>query len=204
LTPRSATVMRAIRAEKLCQIILGPGPLRPRLAGKQPWPVTPSDLPAVLQRRCQRAGRSRVARHRAQESPEATLPRQRVALVLVTKDGGRLMDPAIPHPDVGPYISRVHHAPGKQGLQSPQLLGQGPLFSTRSRLAVIAVRRSWSLRPEASRGGRPSSVRALRTAAQEPRTTAAAGSHRPARRRARGRPPRPRFFRACLAWRSAS
>jgi hypothetical protein len=58
--------------------------------------------------------------------------------------------------------------------------------------------------PRLPGGGRPASVRARRTAAPSPRTTAAAGARRPARRRARGRPPRPRFCRACLAWRAAA
>ena len=101
-TPRSATVMRAIRAEKLFQIILGPGQIRHRRAGKEPWPVTTGDLTEVPQRRCKRAGRSLVSRHRAQESPEAPLHRQRLALVRVAEDVGDLMDPSIPHTDVGP------------------------------------------------------------------------------------------------------
>ena len=94
--------MIAIRPEKLFQIIIGPGQIRHRIAGKESWPVTAGDLPEVPQRRCKRASRSLVSRHRAQESPEATLHRQRLALVLVAEDVGRLMDPAIPHTYVGP------------------------------------------------------------------------------------------------------
>ena len=91
------------------------------------------------------------------------------------------MHPVIPDTHVGPQRRRVREAPLQQGPQSTQLLEQGPLFSIRSRLIVMALRRSWSVRPEASNGGRPSSVRALRTAAQSPRTTAATGSSRPSR-----------------------
>ena len=94
--------MRAVRAANLVQIMSGPGQRRHRIAGEEPWPVTTGDRPEVPQRRCKRASRSLVPRHRAQESPEATLHRQRFALVLVTKDVGRLMNPAIPHPYVGP------------------------------------------------------------------------------------------------------
>src|SRR5439155_2162051 len=100
--PRSATVMIAIRAEKLFQIIIGPGQIRHCIAGKESWPVTPGDLTEVHQRWGTRAGRALMARHRAQESPEATLHCQRLALVRVAEDVGRLMDPAIPHTDVGP------------------------------------------------------------------------------------------------------
>jgi hypothetical protein len=94
--------MIAIRPEKLFQIIIGSGQIRYRIAGKESWPVTAGDLPEVPQRRGKCPCGGLVSRHRAQESTEATLHRQRLALVLVAKDVGRLMDPAIPHPDVGP------------------------------------------------------------------------------------------------------
>src|SRR5215831_2010977 len=158
--------MIAIRPEKLFEIIIGPREIRHRIAGKESRPVTPGDLPEVCQRWCQRASRGLISRHGAQESPEAPLHGQRLARLLVAEDGGDLMDPAISYPYVGPSSSRVPQAPFQQSLQPTQLPGQGPLFSTRSRLAVIALRRSWSLSPEASKGSRPSSVSALRTAAQ--------------------------------------
>src|SRR5215831_10296496 len=142
--------MITIRSEKLFQIIIGPGQIRHCIAGKESGPVTAGNLPEIDQGRGQSPCGSLVARHRAQEAPEATLYGQCLALVLVTEDVGRLMDPAIPHTDVGPQRSSVDQATRKQRLQPAQLLGQGPLFSTRSRLIVMALRRSWSLRPEAS------------------------------------------------------
>jgi hypothetical protein len=93
--------MIAVRAEKLFQIIIGPGQIRHRIAGEESWPVTTGDLPEVPQRWCKCASRSLVSRHRAQASPEATLHRQRLVLVLVAEDMGCLMDPAIPRPYVG-------------------------------------------------------------------------------------------------------
>jgi hypothetical protein len=164
--PCGTPFMIAIRPEKLFQIIIGPRQIRHRRAGEESWPVTASDLTEVLQCRCECPSGGLVSRHRAQQAPEATLHSQRLALVLVAENVGGPLDPAIAHTHVGPSISRVHHAPLQQGLQPAQFLGQRPLFAPRSRLAVIALRRSWSLSPEASRGGRPSSVRALRTAAQ--------------------------------------
>src|SRR5262249_17822327 len=92
-TPCGATVMIAVRTEKLFQIIIGPGQIRHRIAGEESGPVTPGDLPEVLQRWGQRASRRLVPGHRAQESPEATLHCQRLVLVLVAEDVGRLMDP---------------------------------------------------------------------------------------------------------------
>ena len=158
--------MRAVRTDKLFQILLGPGQIRYWIAGKASWPVTAGALPEVPQRWGTRASRSLGPRQRAQASPEAALHRRDLVLLLVAEDVGRRMDPVRAHPDVGPSISRVPQAPRQQARQSTEFLGHGPLFSTRSILAVIAVRRSWSVSPEASRGGRPSSVRALRTAAQ--------------------------------------
>jgi hypothetical protein len=111
--------MRAVGTEKLFQIILGPGQLRPRLAGTESGPVTAGDLPEVLQRWCQCASRSLVSCHRAQQSPEAALHRQRLMRVLVAEDVGCLMAPVLPHPYVGPYSSRVPQAPRQQGLQPP-------------------------------------------------------------------------------------
>ena len=158
--------MITIRSEKLFQIIIGPGQLRHGIAGKEAWPGTAGDLPEVHQRRSKSPCGSLVSCHRASESSEATLYGQCLALVLITKDLGRPMDPVIPHTDVRPQSRCIDQAAPKQGLQPAQLLGQGPLFAPCSRLAAIALRRSWSLSPEASRGGRPSSVSALRTAAQ--------------------------------------
>ncbi len=54
----------------------------------------------------------------------------------------------------------------QQGLEPGQLLRCSPFSTTRPIEALIASRRSWSLRPEAHNGGRPSSVSALRTARQ--------------------------------------
>jgi len=103
--------MRAVRAKKRFQSIIGPGQLRHRIAGQESWPVTPGDLPEVPQRRGQCASRSLGARHRAQESPEAPLHQQRLGLVLVAEDGGGPMDPAIPHTHVGPQCRRLRYAP---------------------------------------------------------------------------------------------
>jgi hypothetical protein len=87
-------------------------------------------------------------------------------LGFVVQDVGRPMDPAIGHAHVRPQGGSGRQAPLEDGLQPREGLGQGPLFSTCSRLAEMAVRRSGSWSPEAASGGRPSSVRALRTALQ--------------------------------------
>ena len=68
----------------------------------------------------------------------------------------------------------------------------------------MAVGRWCNVSPDASSGGRPSSVRALPTAEQYPRTTSASGSVRPSTGRSIPRTPRTFFFNSFLACRSAS
>ena len=92
------------------------GQIRYGIAGKEAGPVTAGDLLEVHQRRCQSPCGCLVARHGAQESPEATLHGQGIALVGVAEDMGDLMDPAIPHTDVGPQSRRVDQAARKQRL----------------------------------------------------------------------------------------
>src|SRR5262249_37869158 len=82
------------------------------------------------------------------------------------RGGGRLAVPSDRLPARrarGPPSCPARAAGWSLGVRGPWVR---PPFSTRARLTVIALRRWWSLSPEASRGGRPSSVRALRTAAQ--------------------------------------
>ena len=102
--------MITIRAETLFQIIIGPGQIRHGITGKESWPVTAGDLAEVPSRRGKRPCGCLVSGHRAQESTEATLYGQCLALVLVTEDVGRLMDPAKPHPDGGPQRGCIGQA----------------------------------------------------------------------------------------------
>jgi hypothetical protein len=60
---------------------------------------------------------------------------------------------------------QVASTAGDQGVEVVQSWRKAPFFaSTRASESEIWVKRSWSLRPEAHNGGRPSSVSALRTA----------------------------------------
>ena len=94
--PCRTPLMVAIRSEKLFQIIICAGQLRHGIAGEEAWPVTAGDLPEVHERRFERPRGSLVSRHRAQESSEATLHRQRFTLVGVAEDMRRPIDPVIP------------------------------------------------------------------------------------------------------------
>jgi hypothetical protein len=196
--------MRALGAKNLLQIIIGAGQLGHGRTMQQAGPGAPADLQKVP--------------HRGREAPGLGLrlppgPAQPVPPPLhggpcvrgvMRQDGRGAMDPAIGSTPLRPQRRRRVPPTPQDRPQAPSGLGHGPLFSTRSRLSVMALRRAWSCRPAAAKGGRPSSVRALRTARQYPRMTSASGSVRPSTARAKGRTPRTCFLRTFLAWRSAS
>jgi hypothetical protein len=158
--------MTAMGAKKLLQIIIGAGEIRDAIAVEKPGPITAADLEKVVDGGGKRARFGVVPCHSPEEPLQAPLHHGLTVLVVVVQDVGRPMDPAIGDADVGPESGSCREALVEQGVEALECLGQGPLFSTRSRLSEMAVRRSWSLSPEASRGGCPSSVRALRTALQ--------------------------------------
>lgn len=153
-------------AKELFQIIIGTREFRDTLAVEQTRPITAADFEKMVDRRRERARSGLVPGHRSKQPLQAPLDRCPPELVLVVQDVRRLLDPAIGHPHVGPQGRRVIEAALEDRLQASELFGQAPLFSTRSRLSEMAVRRSWSFSPEAAKGGRPSSVRARRTALQ--------------------------------------
>ena len=196
--------MTAMGAKNLLQIIIGAGEIRAAMAVEKPGPITAADLEKVVDGGGQRARFGVVPRHRPEEPSQAPLPHCRTVLVVVVQDMDRPMAPAIGDADGGPESGRCRAALVEKGVEAPERLGHDPLFSPRSRLSEMAVRRAGSVSPDAASGGRPLSVRALRTALQEPRTTSAAWSVRPSNCPSRGRTPRTRFCRIFLAWRSAS
>jgi hypothetical protein len=158
--------MTAMGAKKLLQIIIGAGEIRYAIAVEKPGPIAAADLEKVVDGGGKRARFGVMPRHRPEEPLQAPLHPCLTVLVVVVQEVGRPMDPAIGDADVRPESGSCREALVEKGGEAPERLGQGPLFSTRSRLSEMAVRRSWSWSPDAARGGRPSSVRALRTALQ--------------------------------------
>src|SRR3990170_557581 len=107
-----------------------------------------------------------ITQHRSQQAAEPAADGCRRRLLGVGKNLRGLMAPRKPTPAAGPMRCRFVQAAVDQLLQFLELARE-PLFSaTRSRLWEMCVNRSRSLRPAATSGGRPSSVIALRTAAQ--------------------------------------
>ena len=120
----------------------------------------------MLDRRGERAGLGAVARHGGEQPVEA--PPHRLGRLAggIFQDPGRPVDPGVGAADVRPEIAGAVQGVRDQPAQAPQGARQPPFAAARSRLAATASSRSASLRPEAAKGGRPSSVIALRTAAQ--------------------------------------
>jgi hypothetical protein len=76
------------------------------------------------------------------------------------------MHPAIDPLDGWPEGGGALEAPGDQLAQPRERRRAAPFSTTRSRLSATASSRALSFSPEAASGVRPSSVMALRTAAQ--------------------------------------
>jgi hypothetical protein len=165
-------------ANALFSVVIGPWQSRDLIAGEEPWPVTARDVQEVGQGRGESPSGSPVPPQRAQHAAQTTLEGHPGVLVLVGEARGRPMDPARGHTPLGPQRGGLGQAAWEDGWQPDEGLGPRPLFVPRSRRWASAVSRSCSVSPEAARGGWPSSVRAQRTARQEPRLTSASGSVR--------------------------
>src|SRR5215471_17786810 len=158
--------MIAIGTKKLLQIIIGAWQFGHGITMKQAGPVTPADLQKVPYGGREGPGFDLMLPHSSKQPVQPSLHGSFCVLGVIVQDVRGAMHPAIGHTHLGPQRSGCVQPAPQDRLQAPAGLGQGPLFSTRSRLWVMAVRRSWSWRPAAAKGGRPSSVRALRTALQ--------------------------------------
>ncbi len=166
LSPGGAPVVMAVRTEELLKTVVGARQIGDGIAVEQRRAVAARDLAEVCDGPGQPPGLALVADHGANQAVQAPAYGAGIEASLVAQDVRRLMDPAISNLHGRPERGRARQSSSDQVVQSPQLGIYRPFFATRSRLAATAPRRSLSLSPEAASGGRPSSVRALRTAAQ--------------------------------------
>jgi hypothetical protein len=156
----------ALRAEGVLEIIVGARQARDGVAVEQPSAVAAADPAEVADGTAQATGAVAVAGHGAEQAIEAVLDGAGGLVVMVVQDVRGLVHPVVGPLDVRPVRGGLLQATPDQGLQ-PRERRRGPPFSaTRSRLPATASSRVLSFRPEAASGGRPSSVMALRTAAQ--------------------------------------
>ena len=107
-----------------------------------------------------------MAEHGTHQSIEAALHRDCVFDVMVVQDVCRLVHPWIDTLDVRPEGAGLCQARADQLLQLRKRRRGAPFSTTRSRLSATFSSRCLSVNPLAASGAWPSSVMALRTAAQ--------------------------------------
>ena len=134
---------------------------------KETRPIAAGHLEKVIDGADEPADRGAVVRHRAKQTIEAVRDRLGRKTGLILQNLGGAVHPTIGAADVRPERARALQAAREEPMQAvQQRRAQSPFCVTRARLAATASRQSCSRSPEAASGGRPSSVRALRIAAQ--------------------------------------
>jgi DDE_Tnp_1-associated len=159
-------LVTAVRAEQPFEVVVGARQVGHGIAVEQAGAVAAGHLQEVVDGAGERAGLGAVAADGGDEPGEAAGDRGRVEARHVVQDPGRAVHPGVGAADVRPEVAGAVQGVRDQPAQAPQEPRHPPFSATRSRLATTASSRSASLRPEAAKGGRPSSVIALRTAAQ--------------------------------------
>lgn len=153
-------------AEEPLQVVVGARQVGHAIALEQTGPIAGGHLEKVVDGPRERAGLVAPVGHRGDPAFEAALDLPGLPSLCVGQDARDLVDRAIGPLNVRPEGVRPLKALPEQPAQPLQWARQSPFSATRSRLAATAANRSRSFKPEAASGGRPSSVSALRTAAQ--------------------------------------
>jgi hypothetical protein len=107
-----------------------------------------------------------VAGHGPEQAVEAPPDYAGVLAGLVAQDVSGPVHPTIGALDARPEGGGALQATSDQLVQPRERRRPAPFSTTRPRLSATAVSRAFSFSPEAASGVRPSSVMALRTAAQ--------------------------------------
>src|SRR3954452_6608733 len=166
LAPAGPALVVALRAAQMLEVVVGARQAGHRVTREQPGSVAAGHLAEVPDGVRERPRLAAVTVQGGDEPVEAAPDKAGVLLAPVVQDVGGPVPPAVGARDVRPERSRALHAAADQ-LAHPRQPGRAAPFSpTRPRLAATFSSRLLSVRPEAASGGRPSSVTALRTAAQ--------------------------------------
>ena len=136
------------------------------VAVEEPWPVATRDLYEVSNGVCQVASTLLMARHCSEQARETSSDFAAIGFRWVLQNLCRFVYPPESDLHTRPQRCGLIQSTIDESLQSVKLFRQ-PLFSaTRSILSETNVNLRRTFNPDASRGGRPSSVIELRTAAQ--------------------------------------
>jgi hypothetical protein len=150
----------------MLQIVVGARQVGDAIAMQQTGPVAARHLQQMVHGALERAGFVAVTCHSPHEAGQAARDLNGRQPGRIVEHPGEGMHPAKAPLDRRPQMTRALETAPEQVAQASQRACQSPFSATRSRLSATAVSRWRNFRPEAARGGRPSSVMALRTAAQ--------------------------------------
>lgn len=168
LAAGGASLVVALRAEQLLEVVVGPRQARHAVAVEQSGPVAAEHLGEVLNGRGQTAGAIAVPAHGRDQAIEPPADGCGSLATSIAQQPCRGVHPGVGAFHIRPERGRAFQAAADQPAK-PRERGRGgtaPFCRTRSRLSATASSRPLSLSPGAESGVRPSSVMALRTAAQ--------------------------------------
>jgi len=166
LAAGGASLMGALRPKQLLEGVVGARQVRQAGGVEQARPVTARDLAEVIKGGPERTDTAAVPLQGGKQAREAPPDLGAGLARFISQEPGGGMDEA-----VGPLQIRPERCcPGEravdQKLEPRERARRPPFERTRSKLPATFSSRSFRRRPAASRGARPSSVIALRTAAQ--------------------------------------
>ena len=167
LASRRTPLVVALRAEQLLEIVVGPRQARHGVAVEQSWTVAPGHLGEMLYGQSQRSGPIAMAMHSRDQAVKTATHHDGSLTLVVAQHSGCGVHPGVGPLDIRPECRRALQTAADQSSEPRKLRRREPPFaSTRSRLSATASNRTFSFKPGAASGARPSSVMALRTAAQ--------------------------------------
>ncbi len=166
LAPCRATLVIALGAEQLFEVVVSARQTRHAVAVEQPGTVAAGNLGEVVDGRRQRARPVAVPTHGCDQSIKAASNRGSVLIFVVAEHMRCAMHPGVGALHIRPERCRALQPATNQLAQARKRRRTAPFCVTRSRLSATFSSRALSFRPGAASGERPSSVMALRTAAQ--------------------------------------
>jgi transposase len=166
LATRRTSLVVTLRPEQLLQSVVRAWQVRHRVAMEQARSVAAGSLAEMIHRLGQTTCKASVSGHGGGQAIEAALDHAGGLAGRIAEDMRDLVHPAVDTLDRRPEGGGVRQTAADQLAQPRERRCAAPFSATRSRLSATASSRALSFRPEAANGALPSSVIALRTAAQ--------------------------------------
>jgi hypothetical protein len=158
--------MVALRAKQLLEGVVGARQVRHAGGVEQAGPVTVRDLSEVIEGNSESANTAAVPLHGRKQAREAPPDLCARLARFIGEEAGGGMNKAVGPLQIWPERCCPGERPVDQKLEPRERARRPPFERTRSKLPATFSSRSFRRRPAASSGACPSSVIALRTAAQ--------------------------------------